>query len=142
MSYVLRPVDMNKCIGCFTCMLVCSAVNHSDHSTAKSAIVVRTIGGMTTSYIATVCRSCAEPECREVCPADALEPRPGGGVLVNADKCFGCRKCVAACSVRAVKFDKETQKPIICHHCGVCATFCPHECLLMEEVEEVTGNAQ
>jgi Fe-S-cluster-containing dehydrogenase component len=77
----------------------------------------------------------------EVCPAGALELRPGGGVLLNAEKCYGCRKCVAACSVGAVNFDKETQKPIICCHCGICTTFCPHDCLVMMEVEEADTNA-
>jgi len=141
MAYVLNPKGMNKCIGCYTCMSVCSVVNHGDHSLVKSAISIRTSGGITGSFSASVCRSCEEPACKEICPAGALELRPGGGVLLNADKCYGCRKCVAACSIRAVNFDKVAQKPIICHHCGVCSTFCTHDCLIMEEVEEVPHNA-
>jgi len=141
MSYILQPRDMNKCIGCFTCMLVCAAVNHNDHSLVKSAIKVRTTGGIASSFIAVVCRGCSEPACAEVCPADALELRPGGGVLLNAEKCYGCRKCVTACSVRAVNFDRETKKPIICSHCGVCTTFCTHDCLKMVGDEEADTDA-
>ena len=137
MSYVLKPKDMNKCIGCFTCMLVCSAVNHNDHSLVKSAIKVRTTGGMNSRFVAIVCRGCKDPACKAACPAGALELRPGGGVLLNAEKCYGCRKCKAACSVRAVKFDEEAKKPIICCHCGVCTTFCTHDCLVMEGEEEI-----
>jgi len=141
MAYVLNPKGMNKCIGCLTCAIVCAVANHNNHSIIKSAIKIRTKGGMTSSFIAIVCRGCKEPACREICPAGALELRPGGGVLLNTEKCFGCRKCISACSVGAVNFDDETQRPIICCHCGVCTTFCTHDCLLMEEGEEVGGNA-
>jgi len=141
MNYVLNTRDMGKCIGCLSCMLVCAAANQGDHSPDKSAIKIRTTGGMTTGYVAVVCRGCWQPACMEACPAKALEKRPGGGVLLIPDRCYGCRKCVAACSVRAVNFDRETQKPIICTHCGVCSTFCTHDCLQMTEVGEGDGNA-
>ena len=141
MSYVLNPKGMNKCIGCLTCMYACSVANHDNHSLIKSAINIRTSGGTNSRYVAIVCRGCETPACREACPAKALELRPGGGVELNAEKCYGCRKCVAACSVRAVNFDNETQKPIICSHCGVCTTFCTHDCLIMEGAEEVESNA-
>jgi len=141
MTYKLDPKGMNKCIGCLTCAAVCAVANQDDHSIVKSAIKIRTIGGMTSSFIAVVCRGCESPACMEACPADALELRPGGGVLLDKEKCFGCRRCVPACSVGAVNFDKDTQKPIICSHCGVCTTFCTHDCLVMLESEEVDDNA-
>ena len=142
MSFVLNPKGMNKCIGCLTCALVCAVANQDSHSIDKSAIRIRTTGGMASRFVAVVCRGCKEPAaCMEVCPANALEPRPGGGVLLDAEKCYGCRKCVPACSVGAVNFDKETEKPIICTHCGVCTTFCTHDCLPMMEVEEAETDA-
>jgi len=141
MSYVLSPKGMNKCIGCLTCMLVCAAANKDDHSIDKSAVRIRTTGGMPTNFVAIVCRGCEHPACMEACPAGALERRPGGGVLLNEEKCYGCRKCVAACSVRAVNYDTDTQKPIICTHCGVCTTFCTHDCLEMLGSEEGESDA-
>ena len=142
MAYVLNPKGMNKCIGCVTCMLVCAAANKDSHSITKSAIKIRTTGGMASNFVAIVCRGCETPACAEVCPAGALELRPGGGVLLNAEKCYGCRRCVPACTVGAVNFDKETMKPIICSHCGVCTTFCTHDCLVMTGTEEDDGHAQ
>ena len=136
MPYVISTKGMNKCLGCLTCVLVCSAVNHESHFIIKSAIRIRTTGGLSTSFVAVVCRGCEKPACMEVCPAGALEYRPGGGVLLDAEKCYGCRRCVTACTVGAVNFDKETEKPIICHHCGLCTTFCPHNCIDMVRVEE------
>jgi len=121
-------------------MTLCAATGQQNHSIVKSAIKVRTTGGMGSNFIAVVCLACAEPACMEVCPSDALERRDGGGVLVRREKCIGCRQCESACIMRAVNFDEETKKPIICRHCGICAKFCPHECLQMVEPEEVQTN--
>ena len=141
MSRILQSKDMNKCLGCFTCMSVCAVTNKKNHSLVKSAIRVRTTGGMASNFIAIVCLGCQEPACMEVCPGFAIEKRSGGGVYVKKDKCIGCRKCVDACIVHAVHFDEETKKPIICRHCGVCTRFCPHDCLVMTEAREMQDNA-
>ena len=141
MARILQPKEMRKCLGCFTCMNVCSIVNHKNHSLIKSAIKVRTTGGMSSDFIAITCLGCREPACMEVCPGHALEKRKGGGVVLKAEKCIGCRKCESACIVHAVNFDAETKKPIICRHCGVCARFCPHGCLQMLEAKEADVHA-
>ena len=142
MGKILHPKQMNKCIGCFTCMNVCSTVNQKNHSITKSAIKVRTTGGMASSFIAIVCLGCSEPACMEVCPSgDALKKREGGGVLLNAEQCIGCRYCETRCIMRAINFDEETKKPIICRHCGTCSRFCPHDCLQMLETTEVRSHA-
>ena len=142
MPRVLRAHEMSKCIGCFTCMNVCASVNQKNHSLIKSAIKVRTAGGMSSSFVAIVCLGCLEPACMEVCPSKALERREGGGVVLRPEKCIGCRSCETSCIMRAVNFDMETGKPIICRHCGVCARFCPHDCLQMIDSEEAPANDQ
>lgn len=135
MPKVLRVDGMNKCIGCFTCMLVCSGVNKQNHSLSKSSIKVKTSGGMQGKFVSVVCLACKdERACMEACPSGALEKRPGGGVKFKPEKCIGCRKCESACIVGAVHFDEDENKPIICKHCGVCARYCPHDCLRMEDV--------
>ena len=136
MPKILQPKEMKKCLGCFTCMTVCSVMNQKNHSLIKSAIKVRTRGGLGSGFIAILCLGCREPACLEVCPSHALQKRPGGGVVLKAEKCIGCRNCETACIMRAINFDDETNKPIICRHCGICARFCPHGCLQMIETEE------
>jgi carbon-monoxide dehydrogenase iron sulfur subunit len=132
----LKVINMNKCIGCFSCMIACAGVNKHSHALNKSAIKIRTSGGMTGRFVADVCVACEkDAPCALSCPADALLPRKGGGVLVDYEKCIGCGKCVDACMVGAVHFDKEKNHPIICRHCGACPKFCPHGCISMEEVE-------
>ena len=139
MGKILQPVEMNKCLGCFSCMSVCSVAQQRDHSLTKSAIKVRTTGGMTSRFIAIVCLGCQEPACMEACPTGALTKRDGGGVVLNEKICIGCRKCQGSCIVRAVNFNEATKKPIICKHCGICTRFCPHECLQMRDANGGRG---
>lgn len=136
MAKILKADQMNKCIGCFTCMLICSALNQKEHSMKKSCIHVRTSGGVSGRFVATVCHACKDAACAEVCPADALTRRKGGGVLLDPHKCIGCRRCQQSCLIQAIKFDDEMQLPIVCNHCGVCMRYCPHDCLSVQEVED------
>ncbi len=138
MAKVLKTTNMNKCIGCFTCKLVCAAFNHQNHSITRSSIQIRTSGGMTGKFVATVCLACNdERACMEACPTHALSKRKGGGVIFDPDLCIGCQKCKEACIVGAINFVPEDTSPIVCKHCGVCARYCPHECLKMEDVGDV-----
>lgn len=136
MPKVLRARDMAKCIGCFTCMNVCSAFNRKDHSLKKSCIHIKTAGGLSGRFVCSVCLACREPACAQACPTGALLPRKGGGVNLNEELCIGCRRCARACTVLAVFFDEGKNKPIICKHCGICTIYCPHNCLIMEESPE------
>ncbi len=134
MAKVLKAESMKRCIGCFTCMKVCSAVNHKNFSLNKSSIKVRTSGGISGKFVGIVCLACRdERACVDACPSSALEKRPGGGVIFKKERCIGCKKCENACIVGAVHWDKDQNEPIICKHCGLCAKFCPHKCLIMEE---------
>jgi len=134
---VLRAIEMNRCIGCLSCMINCSAVNQQDHSILKSAMRIKTSGGLTGKFIAIVCQACKDDvPCAEVCPTGALTRRQAGGVLLDKEKCVGCERCVTACTIDAIYFDLDTKRPIVCKHCGVCARFCPHGCLqLIEEAQ-------
>ena len=134
MSRVLKSDHMNKCIGCFTCQRVCAGMNHKSFSDAESAIKVRTLGGLSGKFFAIHCLACDdERACAIACPTGALTERSGGGVIHNAKICIKCRKCADACIVNAIHFPAEDSFPIICRHCGICAKYCPHNCLRMEE---------
>lgn len=136
MSKKLLAKEMNKCIGCFTCMTVCAASNHHSHSLQKSAIRIMSSGGISSGkMIARVCLSCTdERSCAEACPTGALVKRPGGGVVLRGELCIGCGHCEQACIVSAITMDPEEKKPIVCRQCGLCARYCPHGCLKMEEI--------
>ncbi|MDP3044626.1 MAG: 4Fe-4S dicluster domain-containing protein [Bacillota bacterium] len=133
MAKVLTVKHMNRCIACYSCMLACSRVVFGRFSAAKSAIQIRTRGGLQSKLSANICIGCLEPSCAEACPQEALVGRKGGGVRFKTEKCTGCQVCVAACIADVIEFDEADGKPIVCIQCGSCARFCPHGVLEMAE---------
>ena len=133
MARRLAIVDVDRCVGCQCCMFACTR-RHGEAGLGRSAIYVRSAGGVERGYVVIVCRACQDPPCAKACPVGALSLRPGGGVIVNYDACLGCGRCRDACPFGAVRWDPELDKPIICVHCGYCAEHCPHSVLKLEEV--------
>lgn len=129
----LVVVDPDLCVGCMSCMFAC-ARRFPEGGLAKSAIHIRSVGGFERGFTVIVCRACPDPPCAKVCPTNALIPRRGGGVVLNAGKCIGCGLCVQACPFGAIQWDVDINKPVVCVHCGYCVTYCPHGVLSLEEV--------
>ena len=126
--------DSERCVGCQSCMFACNR-RQGAAGLARTCIGVHSVGGMERGFTVVVCRACEDPPCLKVCPTDALRPRKGGGVLLDADKCLGCGHCREACLIKAIFWAEEINKPMICIHCGTCSKFCPHGVLRLEEKE-------
>ena len=114
-------------------MLACARIVHKDLSPSTSAIHVKSIGGLQSRFVIDYCRGCMEPPCSETCNTGAITPRDGGGIVFHREKCIDCKKCMDACSIGAIKYDAACNIPIICIQCGMCAHYCPHGILTMEE---------
>jgi formate dehydrogenase iron-sulfur subunit len=63
---------------------------------------------------------CIEPACVSVCPVAALEKLESGPVVYHAERCIGCRYCMAACPFGIPKTQWEKTLPLI-QKCDFCA---------------------
>ena len=137
MSKLLKVINKNQCIGCYTCMYACSRTWHNIISVEKAAIRIRNNEGVEGAFSIRTCSGCSDPECASACDFEALIPRKGGGVKLIKEKCTGCNKCVEACVMNVLVLDYEENVVIICSHCGICVNYCPNNVLAMVDVKEL-----
>ena len=129
-------IDLTRCVGCHTCTVACIAENNT--IPADKNLIVRSGRAVTVKYrrvieresgtypnvrkdfVTMSCHHCAEPACLKSCPVDAISKRASDGiVLIDQEKCIGCRYCEWACPYRAPQFNETSKKVEKC-------TFCVH----------------
>lgn len=100
-------IDQSKCTGCNYCTLACKA--HNDVAPENNWNVVSQTGeiGGHQVFIARPCMHCEHAPCVEVCMVGASYYRDDGIVMMDYDKCIGCRYCEAACPYQARVFNWE-----------------------------------
>ncbi|MBP7633212.1 4Fe-4S dicluster domain-containing protein [Candidatus Ozemobacteraceae bacterium] len=131
MAKLLRVVNREQCIGCYSCMYSCSRTWAKAITVEKSAIRIRNYAGVEGAFSVRPCVGCDIPDCASACPTSALTRRKFGGVQLDASKCINCGACVQACAFKALQWDTEKRQPLVCHHCGVCTQFCPRDVIAM-----------
>ncbi|MCZ7663498.1 MAG: 4Fe-4S dicluster domain-containing protein [Thermoleophilia bacterium] len=76
----------------------------------------------------TVCQQCERPMCLEVCPVDApYRQEETGAMLIDYEKCLGCRMCMAGCPFGAIVWDDRDHKVKKCDLCDgdpKCVRYC------------------
>ena len=138
-------IDYEKCTGCRLCELVCSVFHTGASNPSRSRIKVtkwENIG----IYLPITCQSCEEPFCVEVCPAKACSIDPETQrVLIDKDKCIGCRTCVLACPFGVPFFDKPEHVTVKCDFCDgnpQCVRFCDVGAVKYVDAAEVNSERQ
>jgi DMSO reductase iron-sulfur subunit len=154
MAHVGWLVDLNRCIGCRSCFVACKAENNTPLRTDWRYVVERESGTYPTpkrEFIPLACNHCSEPACLKACPVPgAITRRTNDGVvLIDQDKCIGCRYCMFACPYGAPRIDTESNKVSKCTMCvhrldagfePACATACLTDAI--QFVQDFTGATQ
>lgn len=102
-------IDMKKCIRCAACTISCIAENHLPPGVVYAPVTEKEVGeypNVRREFLPHICMHCGNPPCVQVCPVKATWKRPEDGIVViDYDKCIGCRYCLTACPYGARYFD-------------------------------------
>lgn len=96
-------IDLRKCDGCQSaesppqCTIACIEGHFVPQPMEWIETYEHDLPGGGTQFIPTPCMQCQNPPCVNVCPVGATWSTPEGIVLIDQDRCIGCRLCMAAC---------------------------------------------
>lgn len=153
--------DATACNGCKACMVACKSKNDLPVG-MNFRHVYEYGGGSWVPYpqdasimlpnnvfaypISVACNHCENARCVEICPAQAISKREDGIVLIDADKCIGCRYCEWMCPYGAPQFNEETGTMNKCDFCvdqldqggqPFCTSACVMRALEFGDIEEL-----
>jgi Fe-S-cluster-containing dehydrogenase component len=137
-------VDLAKCKNALKCQNACNKGHYITGENAWLKVYKMQESEETAPYyMPTQCQHCDKPPCVKVCPVDATFKREDGIVLIDNERCIGCRFCMAACpySIRVFNWNEPEQgvienkaeyTPDFCGEPSVKGTvdkcdFCPHQ---------------
>lgn len=154
-------IEVDKCIGCAKCLEACNIENdvpkgpffvrtwveryiiktdgqvivksiHEAVGESESAVVEKDI--LRSFFVPKLCNQCEKPPCVQVCPVGATFTTEDGVILVDEERCIGCRYCIHACPYGARYLHPVTrvaEKCAFCYHRIVkgrlpaCVEVCP-----------------
>jgi len=151
-------VNIADCTGCKACQVACKDKNNLPADVRWRRVFqyeggqwVEQDGEMIPSNVfaytvSAACMHCSNPLCVQVCPAAAITKRDDGIVLIDQDKCIGCRYCSWACPYGAPQFNVEAGVMSKCTFCvdlvdkgqnPACVDACPYRALEFGPLDEL-----
>lgn len=116
-------VNLDRCIGCYSCELACKLENDVALGQHWNKLLqVEPFGEfphVSTYWLPTMCQQCEDAPCVEVCPTGAsYRDEEMGAVLIDQELCIGCQACMMACPYDARSLNEGKQvveKCTLCH---------------------------
>jgi Fe-S-cluster-containing dehydrogenase component len=108
-------IDLAKCKNALKCVSACNKHHYVTGDNAWLKVHKMQESKNTASYwMPRTCMHCDQPACVTVCPVGATFKRRDGLVLIDNERCIGCRFCMAACpySTRVFNWSEPDQGEI------------------------------
>ncbi len=107
-------IDLDKCTGCQACTAACGMENNRLPGENWQDVLFYRSGEFpsgTLQWFPRPCMHCENASCVDVCPTGASFKTAEGTVLIDWDKCIGCKYCMIACPYGA-RFYTDEKAPI------------------------------
>ena len=121
-------INLALCMRCSACMVACKTEHqiltgkHDGHEYYRMSVLEYEKGKYPTVkrvFAPILCMQCENAPCIDVCPIPgAIYRREDGIVVVNKDKCNGCKLCMQVCPYDALYFDEERHVVDKCDFCA------------------------
>jgi tetrathionate reductase subunit B len=169
--YYGMGIQINKCIGCGRCVEACKDENNVPREPfffrtwveryiikKDNEVIVQNIDGRISGSVETgsdknilrsffvpkLCNQCDNPPCVQVCPVGATFKTEDGVIIVDEERCIGCRYCIQACPYGARYLHPEKQtadKCTFCYHritkglLPACVEVCPTQARIFGDLK-------
>jgi Fe-S-cluster-containing dehydrogenase component len=153
-------IDVDRCIGCYNCMLACRD-EHAGNAYPPVAAAQPDVGQkwidvrehergsfpkVKVSYVPVPCQHCADAPCIAAGKGGAVYRRADGIVLIDPDKAVGQRDIVGSCPYGVVFWNDAANLPQKCTMCAHllddgwkqprCAEVCPTQAIVFGDVAD------
>jgi tetrathionate reductase subunit B len=168
--YYGMGIQIDKCIGCGRCVEACKDENDVPKEPfyfrtwveryiirQDDSVTVQNIDGrikgteeavserdvLRSFFVPKLCNQCDRPPCVQVCPVGATFKTADGVILVDDQRCIGCRYCIQACPYGARYINPVTEtadKCTFCYHrvtqglLPACVEVCPTQARIFGDV--------
>lgn len=122
MAHNCIVVNLDKCTGCYGCEIACKMENDVALGEYWNRVVeVGPFGDypeITRYKLPSMCQQCEDAPCVHVCPTGASYRDENNVVLIDREKCIGCKYCMMACPYGVRNWNVETRTVEKCTLCG------------------------
>lgn len=154
-------VDVTRCIGCRACQVACKSWNQREgietentgsyenppdlapNSWTRIKFVEEGSGdSLKWHFRRVMCQHCTRAACEHVCPPKAISHQEKTAVVIDQDKCTGCKYCITACPFNVPRYNADTNTAMKCTLCidrisnglePACSKVCPTEAVQWDE---------
>jgi len=152
--------NLATCTRCRACMVACKTEHqiltgkHNGHEYHRIKVLEYEIGKypkVKRVFAPILCMECEKAPCIEVCPlSDAIYRRADGIIVVDKDKCIGCKYCMKVCPYDALYFNEENRIVDKCDFCTnrldqglepACVTTCMNKAIIFGDLDDPDSEA-